>query len=90
MPSVNSADAVRRELDKWETQNPEQCKPLRDDGQFFGFTQVGQGYLGRYTKFIHVPAVRDALEDATEKRGSSVTEVMDLVVRSALAAAKRG
>ena len=85
LPSVNSADAVRRELDEWEMQNSELCKPLRDDGQFFGFTQVGQGYLGRYTKFIHVPAVRDAQEDATEKRGSSVTEVMDLVVRSALA-----
>ena len=85
LPSVNSDDAVRRELDEWEMQNSELCKPLRDDGQFFGFTQVGQGYLGRYTKFIHVPAVRDAQEDATEKRGSSVTEVMDLVVRSALA-----
>ena len=85
LPSVRSADAVRKQLTDWETENPEQCIQLRDDGQFFGFTQVGQGYLGRYTKFIHVPAVRDAMEDATEKRGSSVTEIMDLVVRSALA-----
>ena len=88
LPSVTSQDAVRSALVDWETQNPEQCKPLRDDGQFFGFTQVGHGYLGRYTKFIHIPAVRDASEDATEKKGSSVTEIMDLVVRSALA--KRG
>ena len=88
LPSANSADAVLRELDNWETQNPKHCKLLRDDGQFFGFTQVGHGYLGRYTKFILVPAVRDALEDATERRGSSVTELMDLVVRSVLA--KRG
>ena len=85
LPSVRSADAARKQLTDWETENPEQCMKLRDDGQFFGFTQVGQGYLGRYTKFIHVPAVRDAMEDATEKRGSSVTEIMDLVVRSALA-----
>ena len=85
LPSVNSADAVLRELDDWETQNPKHCKSSRDSGQFFGFTQVGQGHLGRYTKFIHIPAVRDALEDATERRGSSVTELMDLVVRSALA-----
>ena len=88
LPSVNSADAVLRELDDWETQNPKHCKSSRDSGQFFGFTQVGHGYLGRYTKFILVPAVRDALEDATERRGSSVTELMDLVVRSVLA--KRG
>lgn len=85
LPSVNSANAVQKELVDWETRNPEQCEPLRDDGQFFGFTQVGQGFLGRYSKFIHIPAVRDAQEDATEKRGSSVTEIMDLVVRSALA-----
>ena len=85
LPSVNSADGVRKELANWEAQNPEKCEPLRDDGQFFGFTQVAQGYLGRYTKFIHIPAVRDALDDAIEKRGSSVTEIMDLVVRSALA-----
>ena len=82
---VNTADAVLQSLAEWEEQNPEQCEPQRDDGQFFGFTQVAQGYLGRYTKFIYVPAVRDALDDAMEKRGSSVTEIMDLVVRSALA-----
>ena len=85
LPSVSSADAARSELASWEAEHPEKCKPLRDDGQFFGFTQVGQGYLGRFTKYIYVPAVRDALEDATERRGSSVTEIMDLVVRNALA-----
>ena len=84
LPAVTSADLARKQLAEWETQNPDKCRPMRDDGQFFGFTQVGQGYLGRFTKFIHVPAVRDAQEDATEKRGSSVTEIMDLVVRSAL------
>ena len=85
LPSVSTADAVLQVLAEWETQHPERCTPLRDDGQFFGFTQVAQGYLGRYTKFLYVPAVRDALDDAIEKRGSSVTEIMDLVVRSALA-----
>ena len=85
LPSVNSADTVRRELDQWEIRNPEHCVSIRDDGQFFGFTQVGQGYLGKHTKFIYIPAVRDALDDATEGRGSSVTEIMDLVVRNALA-----
>ena len=84
LPSANSVDAVLQALAEWEAQYPGKCKPLRDDGQFFGFTQVAQGYLGRYTKFIYVPAVRDALDDAIEKRGSSVTEIMDLVVRSAL------
>ena len=61
---------------------------MRDDGQFFGFTEVANGYLGRHTRFIHIPAVRDASDDATEGKGSCVTEIMDLVVRRALARRK--
>ena len=85
LPTVRSAADAQTALLDWERENPERCKRIRDDGQFFGFTQVGQGYLGRFTKFIHVPAVRDAQDDATENRGSCVTEIMDLVVRSVLA-----
>jgi len=88
LPAVRSADQALEALQQWESQNPGECRRLRDDGQFFGFTEVGQGYLGRYTRFIRVPAVRDASDDATEKRGSCVTEIMDLVVRSALATRK--
>ena len=84
LPSAGSADAVRAELTKWESQHPENCSRIPDDGQFFGFTQVGQGYLGRHTKFVLVPAVRNAQEDATEGRGSPVTEILNLVVRSVI------
>ena len=56
-----------------------------DDGQFFGFTGVAQGYLGRFTRFIRIPAVRNAAEEATDKRGSYIKEIMDLVVRNSLA-----
>ncbi|MDE0200770.1 MAG: ATP-dependent endonuclease [Caldilineaceae bacterium] len=85
LPAARSAEVALNSLEEWENENPRQCSPLRDDGQFFGFTEVGSGRLGQHTRFIYVPAVRDATEDATEGRGSSVTEIMDLVVRSALA-----
>ena len=85
LPPVRSADQVEEELKKWEAANPGQCVRMRDDGQFFGFTEVGNGYLGRHTRFIDIPAVRDALDDATEGKGSCVTEIMDLVVRRTLA-----
>lgn len=88
LPTVRSADQVEEELKKWEDDNPDSCKRLRDDGQFFGFTGVGKGYLGRHTRFIHIPAVRDASEDATEGKGSCITEIMDLVVRRTLATRK--
>lgn len=88
LPSVRNADQVEEELKKWEAANPGPCTRMRDDGQFFGFTGVGQGYLGRHTRFIHIPAVRDASDDATEGKGSCVTEIMDLVVRRTLASRK--
>ena len=85
LPTVRNADQVEEELKKWEDANPGSCSRIRDDGQFFGFTEVGRGYLGRHTRFIHIPAVRDASDDAIEGRGSCITEIMDLVVRSTLA-----
>src|SRR6185436_5475164 len=84
LPVVKSADEALAALRVWETANPGNCIKQRDDGQFFGFTEVGHGYLGRHTKFIRIPAVRDASEDATERKGSCVTEIMDLVVRGTL------
>lgn len=85
LPSVRSADQARNAMSDWEREHPTECVRHRDDGRFFGFTQVGQGYLGRYTRFIRVPAVRDAGDDAAEGRGSSITQIMDLVVRNELA-----
>lgn len=85
LPPVRSADQAFDALERWEHENPISCTRLRDDGQFFGFMQVGQGYLGRHTRFMRIPAVRDAQEDAIEGKGSCVTEMMDLVVRSVLA-----
>lgn len=69
LPTVKSADQAEEELKKWEAANPDSCTRMRDDGQFFGFTEVGLGRLGRYTRFIRIPAVRDAADDATEGRG---------------------
>jgi len=84
MPVVKNADDALIALRDWEAANLASCSKQRDDGQFFGFTEVGQGYLGRHTRFIRIPAVRDASEDATERKGSCVTEIMDLVVRGTL------
>lgn len=85
LPVAKSADDALSALKNWESSNSSSCIRQRDDGQFFGFTEVGQGYLGRHTRFICIPAVRDAADDATERKGSCVTEIMDLVVRSTLA-----
>ena len=84
LPSVRRADDIEPALEEWEHNHPQQCKRIRDSGQFFGFEEVGNARLERFTKFFLVPAVRDASEEATERRGSCLTDLMDLVVRQVL------
>lgn len=84
LPSAGRADDVEPALAVWEQSHPERCQRTRDAGQFFGFEAVGNARLERFTKFFLVPAVRDASEDAIEGRGSSLTDLMDLVVRQIL------
>ena len=88
LPTVRSADAALAKIGEWEKENDHECEWMRDEGQFFGFSKVAQGYLGRYTRFIKVPAVRDASADATDGRGSCISELMDLVVRNVLQSRK--
>lgn len=80
-----SAEQIEKALQEWEKAHSETLQWVRDEGQFFGFKEVGQAHLERYTRFLYVPAVRDASEDATEGKGSVISELMDLVVRSTLA-----
>ncbi len=84
LPTTRTADEAEKAMQLWEKKNPDKCTLNRDDGQFFGFTQVARGYLGRFTNFLLIPAVRDARQDAIEGRGSPITHMMDLVVRNAL------
>lgn len=86
LPQWSTLGAVSDSLKQWEAEHPDHCTRQRDDGQFFGFKEVAQGYLGRFTRFLFIPAVRDASDDSAEGRGSVLTELMDLVVRNALSA----
>ena len=85
LPRARSSDDAMNHMAAWELNNPDECVRQPDDGQFFGYTQVGQGRLARHTRFVRVPAVHDAKDDIAEKRGSPITEIMDLLVRNTLA-----
>jgi putative ATP-dependent endonuclease of OLD family len=85
LPAWTNLAQATENLKAWELANPGQCSKQRDDGQFFGFEKVAQGYLGRFTKFLFIPAVREAADDASEGRNSVFSTLMDLVVRSILA-----
>jgi predicted ATP-dependent endonuclease of OLD family len=84
LPTWTNLSAVQENLKNWEAEHPERCTRQRDDGQFFGFREVAQGYLGKFTRLLLIPAVRDASEDSAE--GKTVfSTLMDLVVRSVIA-----
>lgn len=75
---------VERRMATWEAENLESCELMADDGQFFGFQNVGRGSLQRSTSFVFVPAVRDASADSVDAKGAVVARLMELVVRSAV------
>lgn len=84
LPVVTSGAALNDALVAWENANPGILEPLRDDGQFFGFQNAGRTALQRYTNFLFVPAVRDASQDAADSKSSTIQQLLELVVRSAI------
>jgi putative ATP-dependent endonuclease of OLD family len=85
LPTVRRAGDIEEHLRAWEQQHREECERIRDDGQFFGFKEVGRARLERFTAFILIPAVRDAASDAVEGKGSVLTQLLELVVHKVLA-----
>jgi len=72
-------------LSAWEMEHKELCNETSDNGQFFGFRNVGMHRLDKNTKYISIPAVHEASEEGFDEKGSSIAEIMELVVRGSLA-----
>ncbi len=84
LPEWTALGDVPGALATWESANPALCVRERDEGEFFGVGEGARGNLGRFTRFLYIPAVREAASDASEARGSLLTALMDLVVRAEL------
>lgn len=84
-PSWSNHAEVKEFLKSWESSNPAKCVRMSDDGQFFGFTEVAKGHLGKFIRFLYIPAVREAADDASEgSRSSVLTKLMDIAIRNKL------
>ncbi len=82
LPQVNSLPAVIEAIDEWEAAHPDSCTPMRDEGQFFGFTNVAKGALNRASHLVFIEAVRDVTTDAKDSKGTVVAQLIELLVRS--------
>jgi predicted ATP-dependent endonuclease of OLD family len=85
-PPYQNKDLAEQLLTEWELNHKDECMQIMDDGSFFGFNRVGRYNLAQHTKFILIPAVHEAIEEAQEGSNSSITEMMNLVVMESLLA----
>lgn len=71
-------DDVDRVMGEYEAAHRELTRPIERETTFFGPRNVGGGKLDKFTKFVLVPAVRDAASEM-EKRGA-IMQLLDLIV----------
>ena len=82
LPAAANDAEVNAGMDGWETSHPDQCELSLDDGQFFGFQNVGRGILQKYISFVFVPAIRDAATDSIDRGNSVVAQLIELIVKT--------
>ncbi len=67
-------------VDAYEPAHPELTEWISQEVQFLGPPNIGGGKLDNYTKFVYIPAVRDASADSLDKKGSSLFQLLDFMV----------
>lgn len=82
---VRAKDAMDAELETWERNNPSLCSRSVSEVQFLGYAGVAKGTVARHTKFVLIPAVRDASAEASDSK-SPIHRLLDVVVSEALEA----
>jgi putative ATP-dependent endonuclease of the OLD family len=85
MPSVTKADDIDEHLSEWILKHPEKCSYRADNGEFFGWKGVGNGYLKDHWRVLYIPAIQNAAQDAQDGRSSPLTQLVDMSARKALA-----
>jgi hypothetical protein len=66
-------------MTKYETEHPEHKEPIEREEQFFGPRNIGGGKLDKFTKFVLVPAVREASDEVSGKKGA-IYQILDMIV----------
>jgi len=84
---AKSADEVEQFMTEYEANHPELMKPIEREEQFFGPRNIGGGKLDKYTKYVLIPAVREASDEVTGKKGA-IYQILDMIVLRKLNARK--
>jgi predicted ATP-dependent endonuclease of OLD family len=76
---TRSADEVEQLMSEYEANHPEFMKAIEREEQFFGPRNIGGGKLDKFTKYVLVPAVREASDEVTGKKGA-IYQILDMIV----------
>ncbi len=76
---AKTADDVERLMSEYEASHPDLMQPIEREEQFFGPRSIGGGKLDKYTKYVLVPAVREASDEASGKKGA-IYQLLDMIV----------
>jgi len=77
--TVKKADDIDPLMIDYENSHPDLCELIEREEQFFGPASIGGGKLDKFTRFVLVPAVRDATDEMTQKKGA-IPQLIDLIV----------
>lgn len=83
-----SQDQALSQMEAWEQQHPAQCEEDDLDATHL-LGAVGQGILRQRFKFVIVPALRDAAQDAQEGRDSALSRLLMAIAEQRDAAGAR-
>lgn len=78
--NIKSADDVDRIMTEYEDMHPELKQPIEREEQFFGQKNIGGGKLDKYTKYVLVPAIREVEDEISDKKGTSLYQLLGLIV----------
>ncbi|MCK4543740.1 MAG: ATP-dependent endonuclease [Spirochaetales bacterium] len=76
---ARSADEVERLMTEYEHNHPELMEPIEREEQFFGPKNIGGGKLDKFTKYVLVPAVREASDEVSGRKGA-IYQILDMIV----------
>ena len=76
---VRSADEVESLMTEYEHNHSDLVEPIDREEQFFGPRNIGGGKLDKFTKYVLVPAVREASDEVSGKKGA-IYQILDMVV----------
>jgi len=76
---AKSADEVDQFMNEYENNNPNLMEVVEREEQFFGPRNIGGGKLDKFTKYVLVPAVREASDEAAGKKGA-IYQLLDMIV----------